>query len=141
MNLTYGHLHKDIALHINPRLPQNYIVRNSKINGYYGKEEVTSPMPFTLERGKPFAIQVLVTEEEYFISVNGLNFAFYKHRVPYQRVTCIQVLGDVADVEVKQLPIQEYPERQPESSSQDVQIVTSLNHIERTEGSYLVSLS
>ena len=30
--VSTGHK-QDIALHLNPRLPQNYIVRNSKING------------------------------------------------------------------------------------------------------------
>lgn len=30
INLTLNNLHKDIALHFNPRLPQSYVVRNSK---------------------------------------------------------------------------------------------------------------
>lgn len=33
VNLIAGNSKQDIALHINPRLPQNYIVRNSRING------------------------------------------------------------------------------------------------------------
>lgn len=114
INLTYGHSHHDIALHVNPRLPQNYIVRNTKINGRWGKEEVTSSLPFSLKRGNRFAIQILVTEENYLISVNGLHFTLYAHRIPYNRVTCLQVTGDVTDVNVEQLPIQEYPERTPD---------------------------
>lgn len=30
INLTLNNIHKDIALHFNPRLPQSYVVRNSK---------------------------------------------------------------------------------------------------------------
>lgn len=105
INLTLGHLHRDIALHINPRLPQNYIVRNTKINGKWGKEEVTSSLPFTLNRGQRFAIQILVTDDYYLISVNGLHFTTYAHRIPYQKVSCIQVAGDICDVNLEQLPI------------------------------------
>lgn len=98
INLTYGHLHQDIALHVNPRLPQNYIVRNTKINGRWGKEEQTSSLPFLLKRGSQFSIQILITEENYLISLNGLHFTLYGHRMPYSRVTCLQVTGDVTDV-------------------------------------------
>lgn len=97
-------------------------------------------MPFTLERGEQFSIQIMVTEEEYFISVNGLHFAQYKHRVPYQRVTCVQVVGDVTDVEIQQLPMQEYPEKREEAIVATIPWVRSLSHIEREDGSYLVSL-
>lgn len=100
-----GHTHNDIALHVNPRLPQNYIVRNSKINGRWGKEETTASLPFNLKRGQKFAIQILVTEDCYLISVNGLHFTNYKHRIPYQKVTCVQLKGDISDGKVEQLPL------------------------------------
>lgn len=103
--MTLGHTHNDIALHVNPRLPQNYIVRNSKINGKWGKEECTSSLPFTLKRGERFTVQILVTEDCYLISVNGLHFTTYAHRIPYQRVVCVQVTGDICDVKLEQLPI------------------------------------
>lgn len=100
-----GHTHNDIALHVNPRLPQNYIVRNTKINGRWGKEDTTASLPFTLKRGEKFAIQILVTENEYLISVNGLHFTTYTHRIPYQRVTCVQVKGDIRDATLEHLPM------------------------------------
>lgn len=115
INLTYGN--KDIALHINPRLPQNYIVRNSYVNGNWDKEEVTSALPFNLKRGHTFAIQILITESEYFISINGHHFASFKHRIPYNRVRCLQVKGDVTDIEVEQVAILEYPDKLPESET------------------------
>lgn len=105
MNLTLGHTHNDIALHVNPRLPQNYIVRNTKINGRWGKEETTASLPFKLKRGERFAIQILVTDDRYMISVNGLHFTEYVYRMPYQRVTCVQVKGDICDATIEQLPM------------------------------------
>lgn len=105
VNLTLGHTHNDIALHINPRLPQNYIVRNSKINGRWGKEETTASIPFKLKRGERFAIQILVTEDKYLVSVNGLHFTNYTHRIPYNSVTCVQVKGDITDAKVEHFPI------------------------------------
>lgn len=105
INLTLGHLHNDIALHINPRIPQNYIVRNSKINGRWGKEETTASLPFKLKRDERFAIQILVTESTYLISVNGLHFTTFAHRVPFDRVTCVQLVGDVIEGDIQHLPI------------------------------------
>lgn len=105
INLTLGHLHNDIALHINPRLPQNYIVRNTKINGRWGKEETTASLPFKLKRDERFAIQILVTESTYLISVNGLHFTTFAHRIPFDRVTCVQLVGDVVEGDIEHLPI------------------------------------
>lgn len=139
MNLTYGHSHNDIALHVNPRLPQNYIVRNSRINGRWGKEEVTSAMPFTLKRGHPFSVQILVTESNYLISVNGLHFALFVHRVPYQRVTCLQVSGDVSDVQVQQLPVHEYPDRTVQSNTSIIPVVERIDKAAIGDGFHLVS--
>lgn len=127
VNLALGLHSRDVALHINPRLPQNYIVRNCKINGTWAKEEVTSAMPFSLKRGEPFAMQVLVTESEYYISVNGFHFAAYKHRIPYARVTCLQVRGDVTDVNVEQLDIVQYPDKLPNSIRNDVPAILSIS--------------
>lgn len=138
MNLTYGHTHNDIALHVNPRLPQNYIVRNSRINGRWGKEEVTSAMPFKLKRGHPFSVQILVTETNYLISVNEMHFALFAHRVPYQRVTCLQVNGDVSDVQVQQLPVHEYPDRTAQSHLSNIPVVDVVDRAAIGDGFHLV---
>lgn len=131
-------MHKDVALHINPRLPQNYIVRNAKINGNWGKEETTSALPFNLLRGDTFAIQILVTESEFNISVNGRHFAAFAHRIPYQRITCLQVIGDVADVEVEQMPVQEYPDKQYRSADNVIESLERIYEADFTAGQYLV---
>lgn len=56
-------------------------------------------------------MQVLVTETQYYISVGGRHFAAFRHRLPYGRVTCLQVVGDVTDVQVEQLDVMEYPDK------------------------------
>lgn len=139
MNLTYGHQHHDIALHVNPRLPQNYIVRNTKLNGNWGKEEVTSAQPFTLQRGSPFGVQIHVTESEYLISVNGQHFTLFNHRVPYQRVTCLQVTGDVSDVQVQHVRVEEYPDRTALGQIADVPVIETIDAVNIGSGYDLVS--
>lgn len=100
----------DIALHFNPRLPQNYVVRNTKLNGVWGDEERCSALPFSLHRDSVFLIQILVTQNDYSISVNGRHFAHYKHRVPVHLVKGLEVHGQVNDVSCEQKMIGEYPE-------------------------------
>lgn len=101
---------RDIALHFNPRLPQNYVVRNSKVNGSWGEEERCSALPFCLHRDSTFLIQILVTKKDYSISVNGKHFAHYSHRLDASLVKAVEVKGDVADVSCEQSVIAEYPE-------------------------------
>lgn len=128
--MTLGQAHQDIALHINPRLPQNYVVRNSKINERWGKEETTSALPFTLQRGDTFSIQILVTESEFLISINGKHFASYAHRLPYERITTLQVIGDVSDVNVQQVPVQLYPDKQFREPDHSVQSLDKVHKVD-----------
>lgn len=118
---------QDIALHINPRLPQNYIVRNSRTNGVWGGEEVTSPIEFRLRRGAPFTLQVLCTESEYYVAVEGAHFASFRHRIPYWRVGALQVYGDVQDVQVDQLSVLQYPEQVGGEQQRMAPLVEALN--------------
>ncbi|XP_058819606.1 32 kDa beta-galactoside-binding lectin-like [Topomyia yanbarensis] len=100
----------DLALHFNPRLPQNYIVRNCRIKGVWGKEEVASPLSFNLHRGQKFKIQILVSDKEFLICVNGRHFNAFKHRLPYKKICALEVKGDVKDVAVEQIYIENYPD-------------------------------
>ncbi|KAH8409389.1 hypothetical protein KR222_002315 [Zaprionus bogoriensis] len=108
---------RDVALHINPRLPQNYIVRNTKVYDVWGLEEVSSALPFMLRRGDRFSVQVLITETCYMISVNGHHFAEYSHRLPYSAVNILEVKGDVEEVQMQKSMVQSYPQRMPESTA------------------------
>ncbi|XP_058447160.1 galectin-8-like [Malaya genurostris] len=100
----------DLALHFNPRLPQNYIVRNCRVKGVWGKEEVASPLSFNLHRGQKFKIQILVTDKEFLICVNGRHFNSFQHRLPYKKICALEVKGDVKDVAVEQIYIENYPD-------------------------------
>ncbi|XP_035915386.1 galectin-6-like [Anopheles stephensi] len=100
----------DVALHFNPRLPQNYIVRNCRVKGCWGKEEVASPLSFNLHRGQRFAVQVLVTDKEFLICVNGRHFNAFRHRLPYRKICTLEVKGDVREVAVDQCYMECYPQ-------------------------------
>ncbi|XP_030380567.1 galectin-9 isoform X2 [Scaptodrosophila lebanonensis] len=123
INFTHNNETRDIALHINPRLPQNYIVRNSKVQELWGREEVSSALPFMLRRGDNFSIQVLVTEACYMISVNGHHFAEYAHRLPYASVRILEVKGDVEQVNMQCDEVQAYPKRLPESQARAIALL------------------
>ncbi|XP_055591451.1 galectin-9-like [Uranotaenia lowii] len=100
----------DLALHFNPRLPQNYIVRNCRVKGIWGKEEVASPLSFNLHRGQKFNIQILVTDKEFLMCVNGRHFNSFQHRLPYKKICSMEVKGDVRDVAVEQVFVENYPD-------------------------------
>ncbi|XP_017004357.1 galectin-4 isoform X1 [Drosophila takahashii] len=122
INLVHNNVTRDVALHINPRLPQNYIVRNTKVQDIWGSEEVSSALPFLLTRGDKFSIQVLVTDACYMISVNGQHFAAYKHRIPYRDVSILEVKGDVSNVEMQRTLVLTYPQRLPESEAKNIEL-------------------
>ncbi|XP_016979356.1 galectin-9 isoform X1 [Drosophila rhopaloa] len=122
INLVHNNVTRDVALHINPRLPQNYIVRNTKVQDIWGSEEVSSALPFLLSRGDKFSIQVLVTDACYMISVNGQHFATYTHKIPYMDVHILEVKGDVSNVEMQRTLVLSYPQRLPESEAKNIEL-------------------
>ncbi|XP_016979385.1 galectin-9 isoform X2 [Drosophila rhopaloa] len=101
----------DLLLQIGSRLPQNYITRNSRLRGKWGPEENSSYLTFQLNRGKSFWMQVLLTEECFFISVNGYHFGKYIHRMPYRWLEAVDVLGEVSDIVIDTYHVSEYPIR------------------------------
>lgn len=76
----------------------------------WGIEEIASPLPFSLERGNPFNIQILVISGTYFISINGRHFAGFASRIPVKLVNCIEVKGDVEDIQVDRHKTNVYPD-------------------------------
>lgn len=68
---------RDIALHLNPRVSQRYVVRNSRLRKAWGTEETAAPTAFPLQRGRPFKIDIFVANESFFIQVATI----YEHLI------------------------------------------------------------
>ncbi|RZC39200.1 Gal-bind lectin domain containing protein, partial [Asbolus verrucosus] len=118
VNLTCGRSPtSDIAFHLNPRLQQHYVVRNSRLNGQWGEEETTSPIKFDFERNKKFNLSIFIGEGEFLVSLDGVHVCSYRFRVALGKVSGIDVQGgvDVHGVEYKQLEI--YPEGIPQNKA------------------------
>nr|CAD7207286.1 unnamed protein product [Timema douglasi] len=66
LNLVCGsHMDSDLALHLNPRFDQNYVVRNCRVANHWGQEEAAAHRKNPLHRGKKFALTVFVAEEQF----------------------------------------------------------------------------
>ncbi|XP_020834059.1 galectin-4 isoform X2 [Phascolarctos cinereus] len=84
----------DIAFHFNPRFDGwDKVVFNTKQGGNWGKEERKRSMPF--RKGDAFELVFTVLDEHYKVIVNGSPFYEYGHRIPLQKVTHLQVDGDL----------------------------------------------
>ncbi|XP_030559031.1 uncharacterized protein LOC115761414 [Drosophila novamexicana] len=111
INFVYDNQTRDVALHINPRFGKQYVVRNTRIRGTWGREEIHSVIPFPLRQGERFAVQVLVTQNCYLISFNGHHVDHFIHRHPYDTVRFLDVEGDVEDVLIHRSEVRGYPHR------------------------------
>ncbi|XP_073989294.1 galectin-8-like isoform X3 [Rhodnius prolixus] len=88
--------HKNIIFHLNPRLTQNYVARNSYLHEQWGLEESHAIQRNPFMRGQTFILEIFVTASDYMISVNGVHFCSYQHRFPPSAVESFEVRGDVA---------------------------------------------
>ncbi|KAM4696409.1 galectin-4-like [Rhinophrynus dorsalis] len=85
----------DIALHFNPRLAEDSVVRNSCMGGSWGHEERgLSFNPF--RPGQYFDISVRCGLDRFKIFVNGQHFCDFQHRLSaFQMIDCLEVGGDI----------------------------------------------
>nr|XP_028595809.1 uncharacterized protein LOC114602131 [Podarcis muralis] len=84
----------NIALHINPRLKEGAIVRNTFIHGSWGSEERHLPaMPFS--PGQAFHMEITNLKNNYQVTVNGIAIFNYTHRIPSGQVDHLEIAGDV----------------------------------------------
>ncbi|GAA6070289.1 uncharacterized protein LOC113650788 isoform X1, partial [Tachysurus ichikawai] len=67
---------------------------NSFRNGNWEMEEKTAHNPFT--KGGAFIILVIINSEGYEVFVNGLRHCTFKHRIPLEKVSTINVRGDIS---------------------------------------------
>lgn len=85
----------EVALHINPRLDENCVVRNSLQNGAWGSEERNlSYNPFA--RGQYFDLSIRAGSDRFKVFANGQHLFDFPHRIPaLHMVDILEVSGDV----------------------------------------------
>ncbi|XP_063287309.1 galectin-4-like [Pelobates fuscus] len=85
----------EIALHFNPRMNENAVVRNSLLRGSWGNEERNVPFnPFL--PGQYFDISIRCGNHRFKIYVNGQHFCDYGHRYSaFQMVDGLEIDGNV----------------------------------------------
>lgn len=80
----------NVALHFNPRIPDQVVVRNSFLDGEWGEEDRENTY-FPFEESEPFEIFISSQPDAYKIYINGVFFADYPHRMPCQSVSHLLV--------------------------------------------------
>ncbi|XP_063040418.1 galectin-3 isoform X1 [Engraulis encrasicolus] len=86
---------EDVVFHFNPRFPEEQVVRNSNLGGYWGPEERDGGFPFV--PGRQFELKILVEQDCFKVAVDGVHLLEYEHRVGgFEEVTLLRVVGDVA---------------------------------------------
>uniref|UniRef100_A0A3B1IU50 Galectin n=1 Tax=Astyanax mexicanus TaxID=7994 RepID=A0A3B1IU50_ASTMX len=63
-------------------------------NGKWESEESASAEPFT--RGAPFTMFFTINTEGYEVFVNGVKHCMFKHRIPVEKVSTLNIGGDVS---------------------------------------------
>lgn len=92
----------EIALHFSVRRREKAVVRNSWIAGLgWGSEERASPS-FPFHAGVNFDIMIRVEGNRFQVSINGLHFIDFGHRVlPVNSINLFQIKGDVSITTVR----------------------------------------
>ncbi|XP_039284998.1 galectin-8 [Nilaparvata lugens] len=85
----------DIGFHFNPRFDQQYIARNSKIDGKWGIEEAQSYCRFPFSRGDKFCVEIFATHNEFMVAVNGLHYCAFSYRYPLFDLNRIEIFGNL----------------------------------------------
>ncbi|XP_016044012.1 galectin-4 [Erinaceus europaeus] len=85
----------DIALHINPRLKDGVVVRNSQLNGTWGPEERSLPHnPF--DTGKFFELSIRAGLDRFKVYCDGKHLFDYAHRLTaFSTVNTLEITGDI----------------------------------------------
>ncbi|CAF4862600.1 unnamed protein product [Pieris macdunnoughi] len=103
----------DIAVHFNVRLPQCYVVRNTRRHEKWGAEETTAYSKFPFKIDTLFTVEVLVDEKETLWAVNGIHYCSYAHRNPSPLIAnWVQVTG-VRDATLNVQKTELYPTLAP----------------------------
>ncbi|KAI5616323.1 hypothetical protein C0J50_24160 [Silurus asotus] len=86
---------RDIAFHLNPRIREGLVIRNSQINGCWGEEEIDLNFNPFME-GQYFEISIRCGERKIKVFANGQHMCTFHHRFqPYNQIDTLEVDGDV----------------------------------------------
>ncbi|XP_069804469.1 galectin-4-like [Dendropsophus ebraccatus] len=84
----------DIHFHLNPRFKDGLVVRNTKRDGSWGRQESHTPlMPF--QPGQSFVIEIKNEGDALTVHVNEKKLFSYAHRLPFNEIDVLVVGGDV----------------------------------------------
>lgn len=86
---------KDIVFHLNPRVREEIIVRNSQLGGSWGREERGHNFnPF--REGEYFDMSIRCGREKYKVFVNGKHLCDFPHRMcDFNEIDRLEIDGDV----------------------------------------------
>ncbi|XP_026198000.1 galectin-6-like isoform X2 [Anabas testudineus] len=86
---------RDIAFHLNHRVREGVLMRNSMIGGCWGQEELElSTNPFV--EGQYFEISIRCGRHKFKVFVNGLHLFDYHHRFhSFNEIDMLEIEGDV----------------------------------------------
>ncbi|KAI4878427.1 hypothetical protein NFI96_016455, partial [Prochilodus magdalenae] len=94
INFRCGPSNKDdTAFHFNPRCGQK-VAMNSLQKGKWAREEVAAHKPFS--RGATFSMYVVIGAEGFEVYVNSVKHSTFKHRLPVEKVSHIEIFGNVS---------------------------------------------
>uniref|UniRef100_A0A8B9GUA3 Galectin n=1 Tax=Astyanax mexicanus TaxID=7994 RepID=A0A8B9GUA3_ASTMX len=79
---------RDIAFHINPRIREGIVIRNSLIGGCWGDEERDCDF-------NPFLEGHNNVSKKFKVYANGQHLCTFYHRSPYSQINMLEVQGDV----------------------------------------------
>ncbi|XP_044767302.1 galectin-4 isoform X1 [Neomonachus schauinslandi] len=85
----------DLALHINPRLTEGLVIRNSYLNGSWGSEDrKISYNPFG--PGQFFDLSIRCGIDRFKVYANGQHLFDFSHRLSaFQNVDMLEIQGDI----------------------------------------------
>uniref|UniRef100_A0A8C2XPL7 Galectin n=1 Tax=Cyclopterus lumpus TaxID=8103 RepID=A0A8C2XPL7_CYCLU len=86
---------RDIAFHMNPRVREGVVVRNSMIGGNWGQEDRELSMnPFS--EGQYFDMSIRCGSERFKVFVNGQHLFDFFHRLQsFNEIDMLEIEGDV----------------------------------------------
>ncbi|XP_015241141.1 PREDICTED: galectin-4-like isoform X12 [Cyprinodon variegatus] len=85
---------RDIAFHMNPRVKEGVVVRNTRIAEKWGKEErELTTNPFV--EGQYFDMSIRCGNQRFKVFVNGQHLFDFSHRISFNEIDKLEIEGEV----------------------------------------------